>query len=147
MDEEEMIPEGESFFLAGTDPVSVEGLKQALPPQDFETLTVGDERNAEHCLLAARLRCASDIRSTGCGYDEAVPETRLALMKLWLYELFAFVGQEEKAKDAYEDYTLIIKTSFGEIHTKGEADASGSGEAVAHVSAPKRRKLYGRDGC
>lgn len=147
MDEEEMIPEEENFFLAGTDPVTVEGLKQSLPPQDFETLTVGDERNAEHCLLAARLRCAADIRSTGSEYDEAIPETRLALMKLWLYEMFAFVGQEEKAKDAYEDYTLIIKTTFGEIHAKGEAESDGSGEAVACVSAPKRRKLYGRDGC
>lgn len=134
-------------FLTGTEPVTADDLREALPEQDYETLTIGDDRNAVHCLLAAKLRAKADIQSTGNVYDEAVPEIRLALMKLWLYELFAFVGQSDKAHDAYEDYTLIIKTSFGAIHTKGEDNAvEQEGPAVACIKPAKNGGTYGRYG-
>lgn len=133
-------------FLEGTGQITIEDLKQALPPQDYDTLTIGEDKNGVHCLLATKLRCRADINSTGGTYDEAVPECRLALMKLWLYEMFAFVGEADKAKDAYEDYTLIIKTSFGAIHTKGEDDsADESGPAVACLMRPPERLPHGRD--
>lgn len=132
-------------FLEASGNITVEDLKQALPPQDYETLTIGDDKNAVHCLLAAKLRCKADIKSTGNDYDENIPECRLALMKLWLYEMFAFVGEADKAKDSYEDYTLIIKTSFGSIHAKGEtATVEESGPAVACIM-PSKRNLYGRE--
>lgn len=141
----EDLPAGNSF-LEGTGSITIEDLKQALPPQDYETLTIGDDKNGIHCLLSAKLRCKADISSTGNTYDEAVPECRLALMKLWVYELFAFVGEADKAKDAYEDYTLIIKTSFGAIHTRGEdAAVEDSGPAVACLKKAPGRFLYGRD--
>lgn len=132
-------------FLEGTGQITIEDLKQALPSQDYDTLTIGDDKNGIHCLLVAKLRCKADILSTGNSYDESISECRLALMKLWLYEMFSFVGESDKAKDAYEDYTLIIKTSFGSIHTKGEESRTEeTGPAVGVVLKPKDRSLYGR---
>lgn len=132
-------------FINGVSPVTLDELKGALPPQDYETLSIGDDKNGNHCLEIARIRCKADITSTGSIYDEDIPECRLALMKLWLYEMFAFVGEADKAKDAYEDYTLIIKTSFGAIHTKGEESGiEDTGPAVGVVLKPKDRSLYGR---
>ena len=132
------IPEVPESFLESTEQITLEEIKSSLPEQDYQTLTIGDDKNGLHCLVTAKLRVKADIQSTGNLYDETVPEIRLALMKMWIYEMYSFIGESEKAKAVYEDYSLIIKTCFGSIHTKGENLSEESGPAVGFVAVPKR---------
>ena len=154
--EEGVLPEGElppeedgegqeevKNWLERTEQITIEDIKSALPEQDYDTLTLGQEQNGIRCLTIAKLRTKADIQSTGQAYDETVPEVRLALLKMFVYELFAFVGESQKAEAAYQDYTLIIKTSFGDIKTRTDAVEDG-GPAVAAMKAPAR---WSRHGC
>ena len=153
---EEVLPEGElppeedgegqeevKNWLERTEQITIEDIKSALPEQDYDTLTLGQEQNGIRCLIIAKLRTKADIQSTGHQYDEAVPEVRLALLKMFIYELFAFVGESQKAEAAYQDYALIIKTSFGDIKTKTDVAEDG-GAAVAAMKVPARWSRYGR---
>lgn len=130
-------------WLERTEQITIEDIKGALPEQDYHTLTIGQEQNGIRCLTIAKLRTKADIQSTGHIYDEAVPEVRLALLKMFIYELFAFVGEAQKAEGAYQDYTLIIKTSFGDIKTKTDVTEDG-GPTVAAMKVPAR---WSRHGC
>lgn len=130
-------------WLERTEQITIQDIKSALPEQDYHTLTIGQEQNGIRCLTIAKLRAKADIQSTGHQYDEAVPEVRLALLKLFVYELYAFVGESQKAEAAYQDYALIIKTSFGDIKTKTDVAEDG-GAAVAAMKAPAR---WSRHGC
>ncbi len=144
--EEENDTEGQEElkdWLEGTGQVTIQDIKTALPQQDYHTLTIGEEQNGIRCLTIAKLRAKADIQSTGHQYDEAVPEVRLALLKLFVYELYAFVGEAQKAEGAYQDYTLIIKTSFGDIKTKTDVTEDG-GPTVAAMKVPVR---WSRHGC
>lgn len=132
------IPEVPESFLESTEQITLEEIKSSLPEQDYQTLTIGDDKNGIHCLITAKLRVKADIQSTGNIYNEEIPEIRLALMKMWIYEMYSFIGESEKAKTVYEDYSLIIKTCFGSIHTKGENLSEESGPAVGFVAVPKR---------
>lgn len=155
---EEELPEGElppeketdtenqeemKDWLERTEQITIEDIKSALPEQDYDTLTLGQEQNGIRCLTIAKLRTKADIQSTGHQYDEAIPEVRLALLKLFVYELYAFVGESQKAEAAYQDYALIIKTSFGDIKTKTDVAEDG-GAAVAAMKVPAR---WSRHGC
>lgn len=137
-DQEEM-----KDWLERTEQITIQDIKSALPEQDYDTLTLGQEQNGIRCLTIAKLRTKADIQSTGHIYDEAVPEVRLALMKMFIYELFAFVGESQKAEAAYQDYALIIKTSFGDIKTKTDVVEDG-GPVVAAMKAPAG---WSRHGC
>ena len=75
-------------WLERTEQITIEDIKSALPEQDYDTLTLGQEQNGIRCLTIAKLRTKADIQSTGHIYDEALPEVRLALMKMFIYELF-----------------------------------------------------------
>lgn len=130
-------------WLERTEQITIEDIKSAVPEQDYHTLTIGQEQNGIRCLTIAKLRTKADIQSTGHQYDEAVPEVRLALLKMFIYELFAFVGESQKAEAAYQDYALIIKTSFGDIKTKTDVTEDG-GAAVAAMKVPTR---WSRHGC
>lgn len=130
-------------WLEKTEQITIEDIKSALPEQDYHTLTIGQEQNGIRCLAIAKLRTKADIQSTGHMYDEAVPEVRLALLKMFVYELFAFVGESQKAEAAYQDYALIIKTSFGDIKMRTDAAEDG-GPAVAAMKVPAR---WSRHGC
>lgn len=155
---EEELPEGElppeketdtenqeemKDWLERTEQITIEDIKSALPEQDYDTLTLGQEQNGIRCLTIAKLRTKADIQSTGHQYDEAVPEVRLALLKLFVYELYAFVGESQKAEAVYQDYALIIKTSFGDIKTRTDVVEDG-GAAVAAMKVPAR---WSRHGC
>lgn len=155
---EEELPEGElppeegtdtenqeemKDWLERTEQITIEDIKSALPEQDYHTLTIGQEQNGIRCLTIAKLRTKADIQSTGHQYDETVPEVRLALLKLFVYELYAFVGESQKAEAAYQDYALIIKTGFGDIKTKTDVAEDG-GAAVAAMKVPAK---WSRHGC
>jgi len=113
--------------------LTVENLKAELPEQDYETLTLGDENVAVRALLKAKLAVGGMVLSTGNKYDEENEVCREATLKYALYELFAFVGQENRAREKLEDCELLIETYFGSIRKKTDAESS-SGPAVGCVA-------------
>ncbi len=113
--------------------LTVENLKSELPQQDYETLTLGDENVAVRALLKAKLAVGGMVLSTGNKYDEENEVCREATLKYALYELFAFVGQENRAREKLEDCELLIETYFGSIRKKTDAESS-SGPAVGCVA-------------
>jgi|GEM_PF-977283 len=125
--------------------LTVENLKSELPQQDYETLTLGDENVAVRALLKAKLAVAGMVLSTGNKYDEENEVCREATLKYALYELFAFVGQENRAREKLEDCQLLIETYFGSIRKKTDAESS-SGPAVGCVArgrkSPMDRRRY-----
>lgn len=125
--------------------LTVEDLKSELPQQDYETLTLGDENVAVRALLKAKLAVAGMVLSTGNKYDEENEVCREATLKYALYELFAFVGQENRAREKLEDCELLIETYFGSIRKKTDAESS-SGPAVGCVArgreSPMDRRRY-----
>lgn len=125
--------------------LTVENLKTELPEQDYETLTLGDENVAVRALLKAKLAVAGMVLSTGNKYDEENEVCREATLKYALYEFFAFVGQENRAREKLEDCQLLIETYFGSIRKKTDAESS-SGPAVGCVArgrkSPMDRRRY-----
>ena len=79
--------------------ITIADVEAELPPQDYETLTLGDDNVAVRCLVKAKVFVKGMIASTGHEYDEHNDVCREAVLKRALYELFAFVGQEERARE------------------------------------------------
>lgn len=123
--------------------LTVEDLKAELPEQDYETLTLGDENVAVRALLKAKLAVAGMVLSTGNKYDEENEVCREATLKYALYELFAFVGQENRAREKLEDCELLIETYFGSIRKKTDAESS-SGPAVGCVARGRKSPMERR---
>lgn len=123
--------------------LTVEDLKAELPEQDYETLTLGDENVAVRALLKAKLAVAGMVLSTGNKYDEENEVCREATLKYALYELFAFVGQENRAREKLEDCQLLIETYFGSIRKKTDAESS-SGPAVGCVARGRKSPMERR---
>ena len=122
--------------------INVEDLKTELPEQDYETLTLGEDTVAVRCLLKAKIAVKGMVSSTGHVYDETNEVCREATLKYALYELFAFVGQENRAREKLEDCQLLIETAFGQILKK--TDAEGAGPAVGVMSADRKSPLEKR---
>ena len=120
--------------------LTVEDLKKELPNQDFETLTLGEDTVAVRCLLKAKIAVKGMVQSTGHVYSEENEVCREATLKYALYEMFAFVGQENRAREKLEDCQLLIETNFGSIIKKTDAD-SGSGPAVGMMKGGRTDPL------
>ena len=101
--------------------LTVEDLKKELPNQDYETLTLGEDTVAVRCLLKAKIAVKGMVQSTGHVYSEENEVCREATLKYALYEMFAFVGQENRAREKLEDCQLLIETYFGSIIKKDDA--------------------------
>jgi len=124
--------------------VSVDYLQQDLTPQDYLTLTLGDDANAERAIEKAAVWSKGKILSTGGGYDEENDVVKQIISARALYELYFFVGYPEKARQKAEDAADLIKTYFGNIKTKYDDDTSGSqgpygpqGGAVKETPLPR----------
>ena len=123
--------------------ITAEDLKAELPEQDYETLTLGEDTVAVRCMLKAKVAIKGMVASTGHNYDEADEVCRMATLKWALYELFAFAGQENRAREKQEDCQLLIETNFGSILKKTDAEAS-SGPAVGYMSAGRKSPMERR---
>lgn len=123
-----------------TGQITVNDVKNELPPQDYETLTLGEDTVCVRCLCKAKLFVKGLVVSTGNVYDETNEVCREAVLKRTLYELFAFVGQEDRAKEKLEDCELLIESHFGNILRKNDM-AEGSGPAFGVMSGNKRNPL------
>lgn len=122
------------------DCITVDDLKSEITKQDYETLTLGDDTVAVRCLLKAKIIIKGMVISTGNVYDEQNEACKLATLKCALYELYAYCGQEVKAREKQEDYELIIKTYFGNILTKNDA-SQDNGPAVGVISNSRKNPL------
>lgn len=110
--------------------LTVEDLKKELPDQDYETLTLGEDTVAVRCLLKAKIAVKGMVQSTGHVYSEENEVCREATLKYALYEMFAFVGQENRAREKLEDCQLLIETNFGPVIKKTDAEANGPAVGV-----------------
>ena len=122
--------------------ITVEELKAELPEQDYETLTLGEDTVAVRCLLKAKVAIKGMVASTGHTYDEADEVCRMATLKWALYELFAFAGQENRAREKQEDAQLLIETNFGAILKKD--DEASTGPAVGAMNTRRENPLKAR---
>ena len=114
--------------------LTVEDLKKELPDQDYETLTLGEDTVATRALLKAKVAVKGMVQSTSNRYDEANEVCREATLKYALYELFAFVGQENRAREKLEDCQLLIETYFGSIIKKDDA-SNAAGPALGAMKS------------
>ena len=114
--------------------LTVEDLKKELPNQDYETLTLGEDTVAVRCLLKAKIAVKGMVQSTGHVYSEENEVCREATLKYALYEMFAFVGQEHRAREKLEDCQLLIETYFGSIIKKDDA-SNATGPALGAMKS------------
>jgi hypothetical protein len=128
--------------------VSVDDLKQDLTPQDYDTLTLGDEANAGRAIEKAVIWAKGKILSTGNAFDEGGEVVKQIVITRALYELYFFVGYPEKARAREEDAADLIESYFGSIKTKHDgkaADTAGpAGGAVVPTELPRWGSGYGR---
>lgn len=115
-------------------------VKAELPEQDYETLTLGDDTVASRCLLKAKLSVKGMVLSTGHEYDEENEICREATLKRTLYELYAFVGQENRAREKQEDCELLIESFYGPILKKNESETK-NGPAVGKMNNQRENPL------
>ena len=120
--------------------LTVEDLKKELPDQDYETLTLGEDTVAVRCLLKAKIAVKGMVQSTGHIYSEENEVCREATLKYALYEMFAFVGQENRAREKLEDCQLLIETIFGPVIKKTDA-GNTTGPAVGVMQGGRKSPM------
>lgn len=123
--------------------LTVEDLKKELPDQDYETLTLGENTVAVRCLLKAKIAVKGMVQSTGHVYSEENEVCREATLKYALYEMFAFVGQENRAREKLEDCQLLIETNFGPVIKKTDA-GNTTGPAVGVIQSGRKSPMERR---
>jgi hypothetical protein len=125
--------------------VSVDDLKRDVTPQDYGTLTLGDEANAERAIEKALVWAKGKILSTGAAFDADNEAVKQIVVTRALYELYFFVGYPEKARSKEEDAADLIESYFGSIKTKHGGPGPGpAGGAVTLPELPDYGGNYGR---
>jgi hypothetical protein len=120
--------------------VTVEDVKKDITPQDYRTLTLGDDSNAERAIEKAAVWAKGKILSTGNEFDPENEVVKQIIVTRALYELWFFVGYPDKARAKEEDSKDLIESYFGSIASKHGDDAGPAGGAVIEAEMPE----YGR---
>jgi hypothetical protein len=123
--------------------VTVDDVKKDITPQDYSTLTLGDDANAARAIEKAAIWAKGKILSTGNPFDEDNEVVRQIVVTRALYELYFFVGYPDKARSKEEDAADLIESYFGSIKTKSDKTAAGAGPAGGAVCPPELPR-YGR---
>jgi hypothetical protein len=116
--------------------VSVKELKRDITPQDYLTLTLGDEANAARAIEKAAVWAKGKVLSTGNPFSEDNKVIRQIIVTRALYELWFFVGYPDRAKAKEEDAADLIESYFGSIKTKHDGAGSDTGPAGGAVTVP-----------
>lgn len=125
--------------------VSVEDLKRDVAPQDYDTLTLGDDANAERAIEKAVIWAKGKILSTGNAFDADNEVVKQIIVTRALYELWFFVSYPERARAKEEDAADLIESYFGSVRTKhGESGGGPAGGAVTPPEPPEYGRGYGR---
>lgn len=125
--------------------LTITDLQKELPVQDYETLTLGEDTVATRALLKAKIAVKGMVQSTGNVYSEENEVCREATLKYALYELFAFVGEENRAREKLEDCQLLIETNFGPVIKKTDA-GNTTGPAVGVMQGGRKSPMERRRG-
>lgn len=123
--------------------VTVDDVKRDITPQDYLTLSLGDDANAERAIEKAVIWTKGKILSTGNAFDPDNEVVQQIIVTRALYELYFFVGYPERAKAKEEDAADLIESYFGSIKTKGDAAGNDTGPAGGAVALPEL-PYYGR---
>ncbi|MDR2049074.1 MAG: hypothetical protein LBP69_06440 [Treponema sp.] len=123
--------------------VTVNDVQRDCTPQDYLTLTLGDDTNAERAIEKAVVWAKGKILSTGNTFDDTNEVVKQIIVTRALYELYFFVGYPERARAKEEDAAVLIESYFGSIATKANKTAADSGPAGGAVSLPELPR-YGR---
>ncbi|MDR2186400.1 MAG: hypothetical protein LBO80_12155 [Treponema sp.] len=123
--------------------VTVSDVKRDITPQDYLTLTLGDDANAERAIEKAVIWATGKIRSTGNAFDEENEVVKQIVVTRALYELWFFVGYPDRARAKEEDAADLIESYFGSIKTKAGDAGNDSGPAGGAVALPEL-PCYGR---
>jgi len=116
--------------------VSVEELKRDITPQDYSTLTLGDDSNAARAIEKAVIWTKGKVLSTNNPFNEDNEVIRQIIVTRALYELWFFVGYPEKAKVKEEDAADLIESYFGSIRAKRDDTGADTGPAGGAVIVP-----------
>ena len=112
-------------------------LKKEITPEDFRSTSYDDKEVAERSIRKAVIWAYGKVASTGNKYDETNEVIRDIVLKRAVYELYSYIGQENKAKMKEEDAADLIETYFGNIaarHDDGPGPAFG---AVVTTEPPR----------
>jgi len=121
--------------------VTVENVQKDITPQDYQTLSLGDDANTERAIEKAVIWAKGKILSTGNEFDPESEVVKQVIVTRALYELWFFVGYPEKARAKEEDARDLIESYFGSIKTKHDDDRIGPvGGALVAPEMPD----YGR---
>jgi hypothetical protein len=123
--------------------VTVDDVKKDITPQDYQTLTLSDDANAERAIEKAVIWAKGKIRSTGNVFDEENDVVKQIVVTRALYELWFFVGYPDRAKVKEEDAADLIESYFGSIKTKAGKTGNDPGPAGGAVALPEL-PYYGR---
>ena len=117
--------------------ITTDDLKKELNPDDFRTASFADDEVAKRAIHKAVIWVYGKVASTGNIYDETNEVVKNIVLKRAVYELFSYIGNENRAKAAEQDAADLIETYFGSIATKHD---DGLGPAVGSVitSEPPR---------
>ena len=121
--------------------VTVDDVRKDITPQDYLTLSLGDDANTERAIEKAVIWTKGKILSTKNQFDPDNVVVKQVIVTRALYELWFFVGYPDKARAKEEDARDLIESYYGSIKTKHDDDSSGpAGGAVIVPELPS----YGR---
>ncbi|MCL1812227.1 MAG: hypothetical protein FWG29_01755 [Treponema sp.] len=113
--------------------VTVQDVQKDITPQDYLTLSLGDDANTERALEKAVIWAKGKILSTGNAFDPENEVVKQIIVTRALYELWFFVGFPDKARAKEEDARDLIESYFGSIKSKHDEDRFGPPDGAVVV--------------
>ena len=120
--------------------ITIADLEKELNPDDLRTASYADDAVKEHAIHKAVIWVYGKVSTTGKTYDESDEVIKTIVLKRAIYELFSYIGNENRAKANEQDAADLIETYFGSIATKHN---DGPGPASGTVTAPEPPRYGG----
>jgi hypothetical protein len=117
--------------------ITIADLKKELTAEDYNTLSFDDKEVAGRAIRKAVIWVYGKVKSTGNAYDENNEVIRDIVLKRAVYELFSYIGNENRAKAKEQDAADLIETYFGNISTKYDAGPGPAAGAIAGAEPPR----------
>lgn len=111
-------------------PVTIDDLAFEIKQTQLDLITDKSDFVAARCIEKAVNWAGARLRRCGIEVDQDDPVVRDAIIKRALYELYAYVENEEVASDKREDAVTLLRGYFGDCV---DGDAGGSGRPVISV--------------